>query len=400
MTTLSIHGGQMRASDLLSPLPPLRERIARPVPAAPSHAPVELAVIVPTFNEKANLATLLARVDAALRGIRWEMIVVDDDSPDGTAEHARTLHARDPRIRVIRRIGRRGLASASLEGMLASSAPFVAVMDADLQHDPALLAQMLRVLRGGETDLVVGSRHVEGGSLGDWARSRVTTSRVATWLARSVAGVELSDPMSGFFALRREVIDRCAPDLSAIGFKVMLDIVLTAGPSLRIRELPLLFSLRENGESKLSPRVAWDYVMMLADKMIGHAIPVRILSFAAVGTVGLLVHLTVLSLLFGLSGIAFLPAHIAATLTAITSNYAINNLLTYPDRQRRGWGWPIGLASFALVCTIGAIANVFVATRLLDHGLPWELAAVAGILVGMVWNYGASARTTWSASAA
>ncbi|PZU09822.1 glycosyltransferase family 2 protein [Sphingomonas sp.] len=373
--------------------------VAPPAYAAAIPEPIELSIVVPTFNERANVGPLIGRIAAALAGVQWEVIVVDDDSPDRTADYVRTLHARDPRVRVIRRVGRRGLSSACVEGMLASSAPFLAVMDADLQHDPALLAAMLATLRAGHTDLVIGSRHVAGGSLGEWAGSRAAASRLATWFATKMTAVDLTDPMSGFFALRREVIDRWAPELSAIGFKVLLDIVLTAGPSLRIRELPLRFSTRRHGESKLSLRVTWDYGMMLADRLFGHVIPVRLFSFACVGALGLLVHLAVLGLLFRLLGAGFRISEVVATGAAMIGNYAVNNLLTYADRRRRGWGWLGGLASFALVCAIGAIANVLVATTALGMGLPWEMAAIAGILAGMVWNYGASARYTWSTDA-
>jgi dolichol-phosphate mannosyltransferase len=360
--------------------------------------PVELSVIVPTFNERGNLDELVRRVGAALPGVRWEMIIVDDDSPDRTADYARALHARDGRIRVIRRIGRRGLASACVEGMLASSAPYLAVIDADLQHDPALLADMLETLRGGATDLIAASRYIPGASIGDWDASRAATSRVATWLARTVTAIDLSDPMSGFFALRREVIDRWAPDLSAIGFKVLLDIVLTAGPGLRVREVPLRFALRHQGESKLSPRVAWDYAMMLADKLFGRVIPVRLFAFACVGTIGVVVHLAALAILLGAFQLAFAPAQAISAGVAMTANYAINNLLTYADRCRRGWAWFSGLASFVAICSIGAAANVFIAAAAYNWGLSWLGSALVGIAVAMLWNYGASARHTWSAN--
>jgi dolichol-phosphate mannosyltransferase len=357
-----------------------------------------LSIIVPTYNEKPNLEALISRIAAALTAVNWEVIVVDDDSPDGTSDLALALHAREPRIRLIRRIGRRGLSSACLEGMLSSSAPYLAVMDADLQHDPTLLDRMLDILATGSTDLVVASRHVADGSIGEWAESRAIASRAATWVARTITNVELTDPMSGFFAVRREVIDRLAPKLSAIGFKVMLDIVLTAGPSLRVRELPLQFAPRANGESKLSSRAAWDYAMMLADRMFGHVVPVRLFSFACVGAIGLVIHLTVLAALLGLFHLAFVPAQIAATVVAMTGNYATNNLLTYPDRRKRGWAWAGGLACFSMVCGIGAVANVLIASAALSFGMPWEIAAVAGIMVGLIWNYGTTARYTWLAS--
>jgi dolichol-phosphate mannosyltransferase len=396
MTALELAYARAGARDPAG-APAGRDQARNVVPLRPRA--VELSVIVPTYNERGNLEELVNRIGDALPGVDWELIVVDDDSPDRTAEAARQLYADDPRVRVIRRIGRRGLASACVEGMLASSAPYLAVMDADLQHDPALLARMLDTLRDGWTDLVAASRYVEGGSLGAWDAGRARTSRAATRIARAVTGIALTDPMSGFFALRREVIDRWAPELSAIGFKVLLDIVLTAGPGLRVIELPLAFGVRHAGESKLSPRVAWDYAMMLFDKLFGRIVPVRMFAFGCVGAAGVIVHMTALFLLIGVFQLPFLPAQAIAAGIAMTGNYAINNLLTYADRTRRGWRWLTGLVSFVAICGIGAVANVLIAGAALHAGLAWPLAALAGIAGAMVWNYGASARHTWGGAA-
>ena len=187
----------------------------------------ELAVVVPTFNERANVAVLVDRLDACLAGLAWEVVFVDDDSPDGTAEAVRELARRDPRVRCLRRVGRRGLASACVEGMLATSAPLLAVMDADLQHDEALLPAMVERLREGDVDLVVGTRYAAGTAVPGWDEGRRRMSRLATRLGRAALGVPLSDPMSGFFAVRREALERVVRGLSAVGFKILLDILAT-----------------------------------------------------------------------------------------------------------------------------------------------------------------------------
>jgi dolichol-phosphate mannosyltransferase len=217
--------------------------LIRPAPAPdrpggrdPASASAEITIVTPTFNERGNLDELIGRVREALDGVAWELIVVDDDSPDGTAHRAHELHACDSRVRVIRRIGRRGLSSACLEGMLASSAPFLAVLDADLQHDPELLPRMLELLRADRADLVCASRNLAGGGAPGWAEHRVAASRLGAWAANSIGERRLSDPMSGFFAVRRDVVERVVGSLSGVGFKIMLDIVLAAGPGLRIVE--------------------------------------------------------------------------------------------------------------------------------------------------------------------
>ncbi|MEG3088799.1 glycosyltransferase [Sphingomonas sp. PB4P5] len=363
----------------------------------PALGPIELSVIVPTYNERNNLDELVAQLDQALPGIRWEVIVVDDNSPDGTADHARRLHGRNARVRVIQRIGRRGLASACIEGMLASSAPYLAVMDGDLQHDPRVLPAMLDILRGAQTDLVAASRYMAGGSIGEWGQGRAATSQVATRVARALTPVDLSDPMSGFFAIRREVIDRWAPSLSGIGFKILLDLAMTAGPGLRIREVPLRFACRQEGASKLSAAVAWDYAMMIADKLIGQIVPVRLLAFLLVGGAATLVHFAAMAVLIGLGG-AVIVAQAIATALALLTIYAIDNLVAHKPRPRRGLHWLSGLIGFAAVSAVGAVASVGAAVLLSASGFAWPVGAALGAAILLVWNYGAAAHYSWRAA--
>lgn len=358
-------------------------------------APVELSVIVPTFNESANLDELIGRIGVALQGVAWEVIVVDDDSPYGTHRHARALSARDGRIRLVRRVGRKGLSSACIEGMLASSAPYLAVIDADLQHDPALLSAMLQRLRDGDTDLVVASRYTVGGDIGAWDRHRALASRIATCITRKAARLELSDPMSGYFALRRELVDDSAPRLSGLGFKILLDLVLSAERSLRIVELPCVFGVRCHGQSKLSTSVAWECALLLMDKTVGRYIPARFVAFACIGTIGVGVHFAVLGTMYLVLGTGFLTAQAAATGVAIAANFTINNLLTYSDLSLKGLAWWCGLLSFAVICGFGALANIGVSNYLFRHDARWPIAALAGIAASAVWNYAVSARYTW-----
>ena len=361
----------------------------------------QLSIIVPTFNEVDNVTELRDRVAAALPGVDWELIFVDDDSPDGTAERLAALAQQDRRVRCMLRIGRRGLASACIEGLLAVSSPFVAVIDADLQHDETRLLPMLELLRDPQIDVVVGSRYVAQGSIGSFSRGRALISRGATLLARTVLKAELRDPMSGFFMLRREVLLACVRNgMSGVGFKILLDLFASAPRPLRFRELPYTFRERHAGQSKLDANVAWEYLLMLLDRLCGRVVPVRFIAFSLVGALGLGVHMAALALLFQGLGIGFVAAQAAAALLAMSSNFALNNLLTYRDMRLRGFGLLRGWLSFVAACSVGGLANVGIAAWLFQHQGGWVLPAVAGVGVGAVWNYALTALYTWRKPAA
>ena len=361
-------------------------------------APAELAVIVPTYNERPNIGPLVARLRAVLEGVAAEIIFVDDDSPDGTAEEIRSLARQDPRLRCLQRIGRRGLASAFIEGALATSAPYIAVLDADLQHDEALLPVMLAKLRQGDADLVVGSRYLDRRDVESWDSRRQRLSHLGTWLGRRLLGVGVTDPMSGFFMLTRRSFDASLRRLSALGFKILLDIIASAPQPLRIVELPYRFRPRRAGVSKLDGQVVQEFALLLADKLLGAWVPARFVLFAAVGSFGVLAHMLMLYLAMHGLGFGFVAAQAIATGTAMTGNYALNNELTYRDRKRRGRRWLTGLVSFSLACAIGAVANVGAAATIYASGVPWPAAALAGITIGAVLNFALTALYTWQAS--
>ena len=229
----------------------------------------ELAIVVPTLNESENIACLIDRLEVALVGIHYEVIVVDDDSPDQTAAVVLRLARERESLRVLQRIGRRGLSSACTEGILASNAPVVAVIDADMQHDERVLPEMLRRLREEQLDLVVGSRNIAGGGMAELAKGRVWLSHLGRLLSRICAAHQLSDPMSGLFMIRFEAFEEIAQRLSGVGFKILLDIVSSAGPHLRIGEVPYQFRNRAHGESKLGCVVGLEYLYLLFDKRWG-----------------------------------------------------------------------------------------------------------------------------------
>lgn len=357
--------------------------------------PVELTVVLPTFNERDNVQPLIERLEAVLAGIEWEAIFVDDNSSDGTAEHARAIGRSKPYIRCLQRLGRRGLSTACIEGVLASSAPFIAVMDADLQHDEALLPDMLRTLKSGKIDIAIGSRYVAGGGVGDWDQSRARISDLATRLSRLVVKADLRDPMSGFFMMRRPAFEAAVRNLSGQGFKILIDLFASSPRPLAFKELPYQFRRRQHGESKLDTLVAWEYLLLLLDKLIGHIVPVRFALFALIGGLGLVVHLVVLGVVLNMLGTDFTSAQTAATVTAMTSNFFLNNWFTYRDRRLRGWRLWRGLLSFYTVCSVGAVGNVGIASYVFHADQSWWLAGVVGAVVGAVWNYATSSVFTW-----
>src|SRR5262245_39194339 len=264
----------------------------KPAPESPLQAGLpELSVVVPTFNERDNVTVLYRRLEATLAGISWEVVFVDDNSPDGTWEVVRGLAQRDPRVRCIRRIGRRGLSGACIEGILAASAPYAAVIDADLQHDETQLPKMLALLQSGQAELVVGSRYIEGGSADSFNKQRAGASALATEVAKRVLGVKVADPMSGFFMIRRDRFEELAPQLSTQGFKILLDIIASAQGKLRAIEIPYTFGSRQHGESKLDSMVALDFLGLVLAKLTHDVVSLRFLLFAMVGGTGVVVHL-------------------------------------------------------------------------------------------------------------
>jgi dolichol-phosphate mannosyltransferase len=355
----------------------------------------DLAIVLPTFNESGNVGLLVDRLARTLAGIHYEIIFVDDDSPDGTANVVRSLAQSRNNLRVLERIGRRGLASACIEGILAASAPFVAVMDADLQHDETILPEMFRLIRDENLDLVVASRHIDGGSMGDFPAWRVKLSQFGKRLSLMGAEHALSDPMSGFFMVRFSAFERLAHRLSAIGFKILLDIVLSADPGMRIGEVPYRFRAREHGESKLDVIVGLEYFELLVDKHFGHFVNVRFILFGMVGALGVGVHLLILRALLQLGGLTFAKGQAITTVIVMILNFVLNNSVTYRDRRLRGWSFWGGLLTFCLACGLGVAANVAIANEVFHRGVPWVLAALTGLLFSAVWNFGVTSMTTW-----
>jgi len=364
--------------------------------AAAMAARPTLSVVVPTYREAANVPVLFERLKAALDGLPWEMVVVDDDSPDGTADVAFGIAAQDPRMRCLKRVNRVGLAGAVIEGWLSSSADFVAVIDGDLQHDETILPKMYQALESGRYDLAIGTRVPNEQVAGGLSPERQRLSDLGAWFFRLVAGVKVSDPMSGFFMTRRDVVNEYAPALSPEGFKILVDLILSASGKLKIVEIPFVFRKREAGESKLSPIVGLDFLGLVAHHASGGFLPIRFVLFALIGGSGVVVHLGMLYFLVNwLGGEQFALSQSLATLTAMASNFVLNNEITYRAYRYRGFAMIGGFLLFALLCSVGAVANVNIASWVFRWQNVWWAAGLAGAAVGVVWNYAASTTFVW-----
>lgn len=353
-----------------------------------------LSLVVPTYNERNNIAALVANVRSALEGVAWEMIVVDDDSPDHTFDEVTAQARSEPRVRCLRRVGRRGLASAVIEGALVANGDIIAVMDADFQHDETILPQMYRKLIDEGADLIVGTRYADGGGVGDWDRSRQKMSNFATRLACMLIGNQTSDPMSGFFVVRRAVLASSIYDLSLQGYKILLDIISASPKPLKIGEVPYTFRGRREGESKISPMVLAEFLFLLLEKASNGLIPPRFILFCLVGGTGLLIHILILNGL-GFLGFPFLTSQIAAIAVSMLSNFVINNQFTYRDRRLTGLSAIGGALLFCVVCSFGALANIGVAELAIKETPSWSLAGVAGAIMGAVFNFGAASSIVW-----
>ncbi len=359
------------------------------------HSLPELAVVLPTYNERDNIPLVIARLTEALRGLNWEAIFVDDDSPDGTAQTVAAFSRQDPRIRLLHRIGQRGLASACIDGMLATQAPAIAIMDADLQHDETILPRMLARLREESLDVIVATRNGEGGSMGEFGQRRVLLSRVGQKIGHTVCRCRISDPMSGFFLLRRSLVADVVPRLHRGGFKILVDILASSRSPVRIGEVGYTFGTRRNGESKLDVFVGVEYLSLIFSKLLGGILPTRIGLFALVGGLGVITYLLSLLGLTQFGHLHFVQAQLAASLIAMTGNFFCNNVITFRDRRLRGAEMWSGLLRFVIACSVAACANVLCARWLWQTGMPWYLAGLAGIVLGSLWNLTVSSHFTW-----
>ena len=369
---------------------------------------MKVTIVSPTYNEADSVPRLVHDVGTALSGIDYELVIADDDSPDGTWAIAQELADTNPRIRVLRRTTGRGLSRAVIEGFLSSSSNYVGVIDADLQHDPGILPHMIAALDAG-AEIAVGSRYVDGGGTGSWNAVRRFQSWVATKLARTFLGVELTDPMSGYFILPRACFNRIYKQLDSSGFKILLEIIARLTPS-RLEEVPYTFRTRIAGKSKLSSKVVLQYLGQLWRlSSVSRYMSVRFIKFAIVGASGTIVNLCAFLSFAALLGVRDWRISGLATLFANLTNYILNNAWTFVDRGHRGWSLLRGYASYLGFSLIGMSASTltfaglsFAYRTLLDIAQGTKVSYIValafqlfGILTGTVFNYELNKRFTW-----
>ena len=358
---------------------------------------IALTIVVPTFNEKLNVRPLVSLLDKALVDINWEVVFVDDDSPDGTADEVRELAITRLDVRVIHRIGRRGLSGACIEGILSSAAPYVAVMDGDLQHDETVLISMIASFNTDpELNLVIGSRNVEGGSSGNGLSGmRSFGSNIATVMARKLLKIQVQDPMSGFFMIKLESFREVVGELQKQGFKILTDLLSASRGGWKIKEIPFVFKERQYGQSKMDSAVTLEYFGLILARLTGGAISIRFVLFLFVGCTGILVQLLMVGIFLNIMSLSFFYSQILAVTVAMTSNFFLNNILTYRDQSLNGKYILFGLLTFYFVCSLGAIANVAVANLVYNFVPLWILASFFGSVVSSLWNFMSSKWLTW-----
>lgn len=348
-----------------------------PAPRRSTSPPI-LSVITPTFNEAQNLPVLIERIHTALAGVPHEIVVADDNSPDGTWRIAEELAALDDSIVVLRRFHDHGLSAAVLDAMSAARAPYLAVIDADLQHDPSILPDMLSCLRADKADVVVGSRESEGGGYGEWSLQRRTVSWVATVIARVFLRVPTDDPMSGYFMLTREAYESTAEQINPLGFKILLEFI-GRNRELRVENLGYTFANRMHGETKLKPSVIRSYLLAVAELRLGRQVDPVFFLYVLVGILGLLVN-SVLFTFFEALGFPQIDTGFNEALDPIYSSFVasvglttvglfvVNNEFTFWEQRYRGWRTLGALALYSLMTLVGTLVHVAVFSWLQEAG--------------------------------
>jgi dolichol-phosphate mannosyltransferase len=362
-----------------------------------------LSVILPTFNEAENIPTIVKDIEKALSTWEYEIIVVDDNSPDGTWHIARELGKNHPAVRVIRRVGRRGLSSAVIEGFLAARGDIFIVADADGQHDLRLIPAIAEAVKSG-AGIALGSRYVEGGSVGQWDERRHLLSKIATSMAIRLCKVRVSDPMSGFFGISRDAFEEILPRLNPKGFKILLDLLVHAPRSLVAREIPFTFGARTHGESKLSRRVQIEFLEYLYEAAFGRFIPLTLVQYCVVGTIGVAINLLTFWLISSLfpwfmtESLSVSPPVLLGIEAAIIASFYLNNAWTFSHVKLQGMRAVFGFLRYNIICAFGALTNIAVIFLLYRGGASEITSLTVGAFVGMVWNYTISLLFTWKAA--
>ena len=356
-----------------------------------------LSIVIPTYNERENISKILEKLRKTLRNVKYEIIFVDDNSPDGTSDEVKAFMQKSPNINLIHRIGRRGLSGAVIEGIFASNSSLVAVMDCDLQHDETKLLGMLELFKQNNSlDLVIGSRFTENGEISDRAFSkfRELGSKLVTTIIKKLLNINSTDPLSGFFMVKRDSFLMHSNNLQTQGFKILADFLVTSGKTIKVKEVGYRFKNRVSGESKMSLLTALELISLVLSQIFGGKISIRFILFCMVGVSGIFVQLATTGLLMLFSN-GFSTSQTVGIVMAMTSNYFLNNYITFQERRLKSIAFFQGLLSFYLICSLGAFANIAVATYLFSLSSNWLVSSFAGAVFGAVWNFTLSSNFTW-----
>ncbi len=360
----------------------------------------QLSVVLPTYNERDNILPILRKILSLGGDFDLEILVIDDNSTDGTPELVKEISMNERRIRLIRRLGRSGLASAIKEGILDSSSNLIAIMDSDGQHEPIAILNAVRKLTDEGLDLVSGSRFLGNSEIYGLSQARTDGSSIANNFARfslPKAHGHLTDYMSGFLVMN---LNSCMPFIYKVdvnGFKFLYELLAVSKGKLKIKEIPLKFQPRNYGSSKLDLAIFWDFLISLLHTFSLRLIPRRAISFGLVGATGVLVQLISTHILMTSIRLDFVEALPISVVIAATSNYIINNALTFRAQRLKRWKLIRGLLKFLLVASLPVIANVGLATTfysMIANNAIW--AQLSGIFVVFIWNYAASSRFVWN----
>tara|TARA_Y100001968_G_scaffold297194_1_gene305953 strand:- start:271 stop:1380 length:1110 start_codon:yes stop_codon:yes gene_type:complete len=359
-----------------------------------------ISIVLPSYNEYNNITLIIKKLLKFANLYDIEILVVDDDSNDGTTSLVRDLARDEARIRLIHRIGRAGLSSAIKEGVINAKGDIVAIMDSDGQHEPEDVLEAIRKLISNQLDIVIGSRFQKNSDLQGLSKARQDGSTLANNIARislSRKYSDLSDYMSGCIVIRRDSCLAFTQRVDVNGFKFLYELLAISNGCLNIQEIPIKFKSRSHGKSKLDISILWDFIISLLHTISGKILPRRAISFALVGLTGVFVQLISTEILIRMLGIDFEAALPYSVVLSASSNYLINNFLTFRSRRLKNMKLITGLLKFLVVASLPVIANVGLATSFYNFITPSTLLAqIAGIIVVFIWNYAASSRFVWN----
>ena len=356
-----------------------------------------LSIVIPTYNERDNIIVILEELKKVLKSISHEIIFVDDNSPDGTSAVVKDCMKKSSKIRLIHRIGRRGLAGAVIEGIFAANADIVAVMDCDLQHDENKLLDMINLFsKNSSLDIVIGSRFTETGEISEKAFSKIRElgSKATTFIIKKVLNITSTDPLSGFFMVKKESFLKSSENLQTQGFKVLADFLATSGKNIQIKEIGYRFKNRIAGESKMSFLTTLELIGLVLSQILKGKVSIRFILFCMVGLSGIFVQLLITGLVMLLIN-QFPTSQTFGIIAAMTSNYFLNNIITFQERKLKSLDLIRGLFSFYLICSLGAFTNIAIATYIFSFSSNWLISSFIGACFGAVWNFTLSSIFTW-----